>query len=145
MSIIKSFTPTPSDINREWFLIDAEGQTLGRLSSKIAHILRGKHKPTFATHMDVGDFIIVINAGKIHTAAGRPDSKIYYRHSKYPGSVVATTLRDQLIRHPERPIEHAVKGMLPKNALGRAMFKKLKVYAGDVHPHEAQKPQKLEL
>lgn len=145
MAIVKTYTPKPADIERKWWVVDAEGQTLGRLASKIALILRGKHKPIYTPNMDVGDFVIVINAEKINVTGDRLDSKVYYRHSKYQGGLKSITLREQLQKFPERPIELAVKGMLPKNALGRAMFKKLKVYAGPNHPHEAQKPEVLEL
>jgi large subunit ribosomal protein L13 len=124
-------------------VVDAEGQTLGRLASRIAHILRGKHKPIFAPNTDTGDFVIVINAEKINVTGNRMDDKVYYRHSKYQGGLKEVTLRDQLQRRPERPIRDAVAGMLPKNALGHQMIKKLKVYAGTAHPHEAQKPQPL--
>jgi large subunit ribosomal protein L13 len=145
MAIVKTFTPTPNDIERKWYVIDAEGQTLGRLASLIANMLRGKHKPTYTPNLDTGDFIIVINAEKVRVAEGREDSKIYYHHSKFQGGLKQITLRDQLKRFPERPIEIAVKGMLPKTALGRQQFKKLKVYAGPNHPHDAQQPVKFEL
>lgn len=141
----KTYTPKPQDIERKWWIVDAEGQTLGRLASKIALILRGKHKPMYAPNIDVGDFVIVINAEKIHTTGNREETKIYYRHSKYQGGLTAIRLKDQLVRFPDRPLRLAVKGMLPKNALGRQMYKKLKVYAGPNHPHEAQKPEVLEL
>lgn len=143
--IVKTYSTKPTDIERTWWVVDAEGQTLGRLASRIAHILRGKHKPYFVPHMDTGDFVIVINAEKIRVTGNRLDDKKYYRHSKYQGGLTETTLREQLERHPERPIEDAVKGMLPKSALGHQMIKKLKVYAGPNHPHEAQKPVALKL
>jgi large subunit ribosomal protein L13 len=142
---IKTYTPKPEDIQREWFVVDAKGQTLGRLASQIAKILHGKHKPMFTTHIDVGDFVIVINCEKIHVTGNKLETKKYYRHSGYPGGLTEITLRDQLERFPERVIESAVRGMLPKNKLGRQMIKKLKVYAGENHPHEAQKPRKLDL
>ncbi|MGQ9909697.1 MAG: 50S ribosomal protein L13 [Candidatus Flexifilum sp.] len=145
MAIIKTYTPKPQDIEKKWWIVDAEGQVLGRLASKIASILRGKHKPIYTPNIDVGDYVIVINADKIVVTGDRMDEKKYYRHSKYQGGLTETTLRDMLKRHPERPIEFAVKGMLPKNALGRAQFKKLKVYAGTEHPHAGQNPEKLEL
>lgn len=145
MAIIKTYTPKPQDIEKKWWIVDAEGQVLGRLASKIASILRGKHKPIYTPNIDVGDYVIVINAEKIVVTGDRMDEKKYYRHSKYQGGLTETTLRDMLKRHPERPIEFAVKGMLPKNALGRAQFKKLKVYAGTEHPHAGQNPEKLEL
>jgi large subunit ribosomal protein L13 len=141
----KTYTPKPQEIERKWWIVDAEGQILGRLASKIAMILRGKHKPTFAPNIDVGDYVIVINAGKIHTTGNRAEQKIYYRHSKYQGGLTETRLKDQLIRFPDRPIRLAIKGMLPKNALGHQMFQKLKVYAGSEHPHTAQKPEALQL
>lgn len=142
---IKSYTPKPDDIQREWFVVDAKDQTLGRLASQIAQVLRGKHKPIFAPHMDVGDFVIVINADKIRVTGKKLDQKMYYRHSGYPGGLKVRTLREQLERNPERVIRLAVRGMLPKNRLGRKMIKKLKVYAGDKHPHQAQQPKVYEL
>lgn len=141
--LVKTYSPKPQDIQRTWYVVDAEGQTLGRLASRIAHILRGKHKTIFAPHMDTGDFVIVINAEKIRVTGDRLDSKIYYRHSKYQGGLKAITLRDQLAKFPDRPITDAVKGMLPKGALGHQMIKKLKVYKGTAHPHDAQKPVEL--
>jgi large subunit ribosomal protein L13 len=141
----KTYTPKPQDIKREWWIVDASGLTLGRLASKIAPILRGKHKTIFAPHMDTGDFVIVINCDKLVVTGNRMDDKIYYHHSRYPGGLYSISLRDQLQKHPERVIEAAVKGMLPKNALGRQVFKKLKVYAGAEHPHAAQNPKALEL
>ncbi len=140
---VKTFSPKPQDIQRTWYVVDAEGQTLGRLASRIAHILRGKHKAIFAPHIDTGDFVIVINAEKIRVTGDRLDTKIYYRHSKYQGGLKSITLRDQLDKFPDRPIMDAVKGMLPKSALGHQMIKKLKVYAGTAHPHEAQQPVPL--
>ena len=145
MSIQKSYTATPSEIQRKWYVVDAEGQVLGRLASKIAFILRGKHKPMYTPNLDTGDFIVVINAEKIAVTGDRLETKMYHRTSGYPGGLTSIRLKDQLIRHPERPIEDAVRGMLPKNSLGRRMIKKLKVYAGPNHPHEAQSPEKLEL
>ena len=142
---IKTYTPKPEDIQREWFVIDAKDQTLGRLATQVAVLLRGKHKPIFSPHMDVGDYVIVINADKIRVTGRKLDQKMYYRHSGYPGGLRQRTLREQLQRFPERVIEAAVRGMLPKNKLGRKMFKKLKVYAGEQHPHEAQKPKVFEL
>lgn len=141
--LVKTYSPKPQDIQRTWYVVDADGQTLGRLASRIAHILRGKHKTIFAPHMDTGDFVIVINAEKIRVTGDRLDSKIYYRHSKYQGGLKAITLRDQLAKFPDRPITDAVKGMLPKGALGHQMIKKLKVYKGTAHPHDAQKPVEL--
>lgn len=141
----KTFVTTPSDIERQWWVVDAKGQTLGRLASRIAPILRGKHKPTFAPNLDVGDFVIVINCEKIAVTGNRLDDKRYYRHSGYPGGIRSLTLREMLDKHPDRAIRFAVRGMLPRNALGRQMLKKLKVYAGEEHPHAAQKPVVLEL
>lgn len=142
---MRTFTAKTKDIEREWFVVDAEGQTLGRLASRIAPILRGKHKPIYTPHMDCGDYVIVINADKVRVTGRKLDQKMYYRHSGYPGGLKSISLRDQLAKHPERVIEAAVKGMLPKNKLGRRMFKKLKVYTGDSHPHQAQQPKPLEL
>jgi large subunit ribosomal protein L13 len=142
---VKTYTVTPGDIERRWYVVDAEGQTLGRLASRIATILKGKHKPTYTPHADVGDYVIVINADKIHVTGRKLLQKMYHHHSGYPGGLRSFNLRDLLQRHPTRPIEFAVKGMLPKNRLGRRMFKKLKVYVGSDHPHQAQKPQVLEL
>lgn len=141
----KTFVTTPSDIERQWWVVDAEGQTLGRLASKIAPILRGKHKPTYSPHLDAGDYVIVINIDKVAVTGNRLDDKKYYRYSGHHGGMKETPLRDQLANHPERVIEAAVRGMLPDGVLGRAMFKKLKVYAGSEHTHEAQNPQVLDL
>jgi large subunit ribosomal protein L13 len=135
----------PAEIEREWFVVDAEGQTLGRLASRIAPILKGKHKAIYTPHVDCGDFVVVVNAEKVRVTGRKMDQKMYYRHSGYPGGLTSITLRDQLTRHPERVLQAAVKGMLPKNKLGRRMIKKLKVYAGDSHPHQAQTPKPLEL
>ncbi len=142
---MKTYSVKADEIKREWYLIDAEGKTLGRLASEIAKILRGKHKPIYSPHLDCGDYVIVINAEKIRVTGRKLDQKIYYRHSGYPGGLKSITLREQLAKHPERVIKAAVKGMLPKNRLGRKMLKKLKVYAGASHPHQAQQPKVLEL
>jgi large subunit ribosomal protein L13 len=142
---MRTHSTKPSEIEREWYVVDAEGQTLGRLASEIAKVLRGKHKPIYTPHLDTGDFVVVINAEKVHVTGRKMDQKMYYRHSGYPGGLTAVTLRDQLQKHPTRVIRSAVKGMLPHNRLGRAMMRKLKVYAGDAHPHEAQQPKTLEL
>ena len=142
---MKTEITKPADVERAWFVIDAEGQTLGRLSTRIAAILRGKHKPGFTPSVDCGDYVVVINADKIQVKGQKMEQKMYYRHSGYPGGLREMTLREQLDRFPTRPIEIAVKGMLPKNTLGRQMFKKLKVYAGSEHPHQAQQPVVLEL
>ncbi len=138
---MKTHSTKPSDINRGWYLVDAEGQTLGRLASEIAKVLRGKHKPIYAPHLDTGDYVIVINSEKVHVTGNKLDQKIYHRHSGYPGGLKSITLREQLKRHPSRVIRSAVKGMLPHNKLGRATIRKLKVYAGDAHPHQAQQPK----
>ena len=141
---MKTYVAKPKDIEREWFVVDAEGQTLGRLASKVATILRGKHKPMYSPSVDVGDYVIIVNAEKIQVSGRKMRDKMYYRHSLYPGSLKSMSLQEMLRKHPERVLERAVKGMLPKNRLGRAMSKKLKVYAGPTHPHAAQKPQELE-
>jgi large subunit ribosomal protein L13 len=130
-----------AQVERDWIVLDAEGKTFGRLVTEIATYLRGKHKPYFTPHVDCGDYVIVINADKIRVTGNRLDQKIYYRHSGYIGGLKQITLRRMLETHPERVIQYAVNGMLPKNRLGRKMFKKLKVYAGSDHPHEAQKPE----
>lgn len=142
---MRTFTAKKEEIEREWYVVDAEGQTLGRLASKIAPILKGKHKPIYTPHLDCGDFVVVINAEKVRVTGRKMDQKFYYRHSGYPGGIKSISLRDQLVRHPERVVQAAVRGMLPKNKLGRRMIKKLKVYAGDSHPHAAQQPESLEL
>ncbi len=142
---MKTYVTKPAEIERAWYVVDAEGQTLGRLASSVATILKGKHKPTYSPSVDCGDFVVVVNADKIAVTGRRLEQKKYYRHSLYIGGLKEITLRDQLQQHPERVIESAVRGMLPKNTLGRKMFKKLKVYAGAEHPHEAQQPQPLEL
>ena len=142
---MKTFSAKPHEVEREWFVVDAQGRTLGRLATQIATLLRGKHKPIYTPHVDCGDHVIVVNADKINVTGQKLDQKIYYRHSGYPGGLKQVTLRRRLQTHPERVIESAVRGMLPKNRLGRKMFKKLKVYAGPNHPHEAQQPMPLEL
>ncbi len=140
---MKTFSPTPADIDREWYFVDAEDIILGRLATQLAHRLRGKHKPEFAPHMDNGDFIVVINCEKIRVTGNKMNDKKYYRYSGYVGGLKTTVLKDVLVKKPELAIMNAVKGMLPKNRLGRAMLKKLKVYAGSEHPHTAQKPKPL--
>jgi large subunit ribosomal protein L13 len=142
---VKTYSAKRDDIQREWFVVDAAGQNLGRLATRIATVLRGKHKPIFTPSMDTGDFVIVVNADKIAVTGRKLDQKMYYRYSGYPGGLKETSLRRMLDTHPTRVIEFAVRGMLPKNRLGRAMLKKLKVYAGGTHPHAAQKPKPLEL
>ena len=141
---MRTYTAKPGEFEREWYVVDATGKTLGRLASQVATILRGKHKPIYTPHVDCGDFVIVINADKIRVTGRKLDQKIYYRHSGYPGGLKQITLRDQLAKRPVRVVEHAVRGMLPKNRLGRKMFKKLKVYAAPTHPHQAQQPKPLE-
>ncbi|MBQ8549668.1 MAG: 50S ribosomal protein L13 [Lachnospiraceae bacterium] len=142
---MKSFMASPATIERKWYVIDAQGQTLGRLSSEIARILRGKNKPTFTPHIDTGDNVIVINAEKIKVTGKKMDQKIYYKHSDYPGGMRETTLKEMLDKKPTDVITLAVKGMLPKGPLGRTMIEKLHVYAGAEHPHAAQKPEALEI
>ena len=135
---MKSYSPKAADIVRSWHVVDASGQTLGRLASEIAQLLKGKNKPYYAPHMDTGDYVVVINAEKVRVTGDKLETKVYYRHSGYPGGLKSVKLGTQLQVFPTRVIEHAVKGMLPHNALGRAMFRKLKVYAGPTHPHGAQ-------
>lgn len=142
---MRTYTTKLADIKHEWILVDAEGQTLGRLASRVAAILKGKHKPIYTPSMDTGDYVVVINAEKIQSTGRKLDQKIYYRHSGYPGGLKSISLRDQLAEHPDRVLKAAVRGMLPHNRLGRAMFKKLKVYAGTDHPHAAQNPKKLDM
>ena len=140
---MKTYYAKPNEVAREWLLIDAQDQVLGRVASKAAHILRGKHKPTYTPH--TGDFVVIINADKIRVTGKKLTDKEYYRHSGYPGGLKCETFEEAMEKHPERVIEHAVKGMLPKNTLGRAMAKKLKVYAGAEHPHMAQQPREIKM
>ncbi len=142
---MKTYSAKRDDIKRDWYVVDAEGQTLGRMASRIALCLRGKNKPTYTPHMDTGDFIVVVNAEKIRLTGRKWDQKTYYRHSGYLGGIKATGAKDMLKKHPERIVVFAVRGMLPKNPLGRSMLKKLKVYAGPEHPHQAQQPKTLQL
>lgn len=143
---MKTYMAANESVQRKWYLIDAEGKTLGRLASQIASILRGKHKPTFTPHVDTGDFVIVVNAEKIRLTGKKMQNKKYYRHSGYPGGLKVHTAAELLNSgRPERVLKLAVWGMLPHNRLGRKMFKKLKVYAGNEHPHSAQKPEKLDI
>jgi large subunit ribosomal protein L13 len=137
--------PAEAVAARQWWVLDAEGQPLGRVASRVASILRGKHKTTFTPHVDTGDFVVVINASKVKVTGNKLDQKQYHTHSGYIGHLKSTTLRDTLDRSPEMPVKLAVKGMLPKNVLGRQLIKKLKVYAGSDHPHLAQQPQQLSL
>ena len=140
---MKTFMASPDTINRKWYVVDAEGKTLGRLASEIAKVLRGRHKPIFTPHMDTGDYVIVVNAEKIKVSGKKLDQKIYYKHSGYVGGMKETTLKDMLKKHPERDVEYAVKGMLQKGPLGRQMYRKLFVYVGPDHKHAAQKPEAL--
>ena len=142
---MKTVSTRPQDVDRTWFVVDAEDKTLGRLATEIAHRLRGKHKPEYTPHVDTGDYIVVVNAEKIRVTGNKFNDKMYYRHSGFPGGIKEMNFKDMQDRHPERIVETAVKGMLPKNPLGRAMFKKLKVYAGAEHPHAAQQPQSLDI
>jgi large subunit ribosomal protein L13 len=143
-TVDKTYMAKPGEVAREWHVVDAEGQTLGRLATRVAHILRGKHKPQYTPHVDVGDFVIVVNASKVEVTGRKMDQKRYYRASGYPGGLKSETLREKMAKDPEAVIKHAVRGMLPHNPLGRKMFKKLKVYAGPEHPHQAQQPKPIE-
>lgn len=140
-----TFMANPQNVERKWFVIDAEGKTLGRLASQVATILRGKHKPTFTPHTDTGDFVIIVNAEKIHLTGNKLNAKMYRRHSGYPGGLREIPYGRLIATRPTRAVEVAIKGMLPHNALGRAMYRKLKVYAGPDHPHAAQQPEKLDI
>jgi large subunit ribosomal protein L13 len=141
---VKTFSAKPSDIKREWFVVDAEDKVLGRLATEVAIRLRGKHKPIFTPHMDTGDFIVIINADKIRLTAKKLDDKLYYRHTRYPGGLKSKTARQTLEgSHPERVVESAIRGMLPKTKMGREMYRKLKVYKGAEHPHAGQNPVAL--
>lgn len=142
---MRTVSAKAEEIQRDWYVVDANGKTLGRLATQIATILRGKHKSVFTPHVDCGDYVVVVNAEKIHVTGRKLTQKKYYRHSGYPGGLRETVLKDQLKKFPTRVIEHAVKGMLPKNRLGRQVYKKLKVYAGPNHPHKAQQPLSLEM
>jgi len=142
---VRTFSPKPSDITRTWHIVDADGLVLGRLATEVASVLRGKHKPTFAPHVDMGDHVIVINADKVVLTSGKADAKMAYRHSGYPGGLTATSYSDLMIDRSDQVVRNAITGMLPKNRLGRQMATKLKVYAGSDHPHAAQSPEPLEL
>lgn len=142
---MKTISVREQDVQRDWYVIDAQGQTLGRLATRTAMILRGKHKPSFTPHVDCGDYVIIVNADKVHVTGQKMTQKRYYRHSGYLGGLKEISLRDQLQTFPNRVLEAAVRGMLPKNRLGRRLFKKLKVYAGPDHPHQAQQPKSLDL
>ena len=142
---MNTYATRPKDIKRDWYVVDAQGQTLGRLATKVAAVLKGKHKVIYSPSMDTGDFVVVVNADKLAVTGRKLDDKKYYRFTGYPGGLNEITLRHQLAKHPERVLQAAVKGMLPHNRLGRQMYKKLKVYAGTDHPHAAHKPKQLEL
>ncbi len=142
---MKTMSAKPATVSRDWYVVDASGKTLGRLASEIATRLRGKHKPVYTPHVDTGDYIVVINAEKVHVTGRKADNKMYYRHTGYPGGIREVNFNKLIGTYPERVIELAVKGMMPRNPLGRAMLAKLKVYAGAEHPHAAQQPQQLEL
>ena len=142
---MKTLSARPQDVEHDWYVVDAENQTLGRLAAAVARRLRGKHKASFTPHVDTGDYIVVVNAEKVRVTGKKQTDKIYYRHSGYPGGIKAARFEEMIVKHPERVIEKAVKGMLPRNPLGRAVFRKLKVYAGSEHPHSAQQPKPLQL
>ena len=142
---MKTFNTKPADIQREWFVVNAEGKTLGRLAAGIARVLKGKHKTIYTPHLDTGDYVIVVNASKVHVTGKKLNEKYYYHHSGYPGGMKKVVLREQLEKHPDRVLKAAVWGMLPHGRLGREMFKKLKVYARPDHPHVSQKPKALEV
>ena len=142
---MRTFTPTPRDITRSWHVVDADGMVLGRLATEVARLLRGKHKPIFAPHMDTGDFVVVVNAANVVMTAGKADKKVAYRHSGYPGGLRKQLYSDLLATRPEEAVRMAVRGMLPKNRLGRSMLRKLKVYAGPTHPHAGQQPAPLDI
>lgn len=142
---MKTVSMRPQDVNHAWYVVDAQGKTLGRLATEVARRLRGKHKAEYTPHVDTGDYIVVVNAEKVRVTGNKADGKIYYSHTGFPGGIKGISFADRQKKQPEKIIEDAVKGMLPKNPLGRAMYKKLKVYAGSEHPHSAQQPQTLEL
>ena len=142
---MRTYTPKPADVQRQWYVIDATDVVLGRLASQVATLLKGKHKPIYAPHIDTGDFVIVVNAEKVALTGNKREQKRAYRHSGYPGGLRSMSYKELLERHPERAVEKAIKGMLPKNRLGRRMFKKVKVYAGPNHPHQAQQPVPFEI
>ncbi len=142
---MKTYSARPGEVSRNWLLVDAEGRTLGRMASAVAARLRGKHKPEYTPHVDTGDFVVVINADKVRVTGRKAGDKIYHSHSGYPGGLKSASFRQLIEKSPERVVRLAVRGMMPRNRLGRAMLKKLKVYAGDEHPHAAQQPRTLEL
>ena len=141
---MRTYSPKASEIQRNWYVVDAEGMVLGRVATEVARILRGKHKPTFTPHLDVGDHVIIVNADKVVLSSGKAEKKVIYRHSGYPGGLSSQSYGDLLATKPEEAVRRAVRGMLPKSRLGRQQIKKLKVYAGPVHPHSAQQPEALE-
>jgi large subunit ribosomal protein L13 len=141
---LRTYSPKPGDVTRAWYVVDADGLVLGRLATEVARILRGKHKPIFAPHLDTGDFVIVVNASKVVMTAGKADTKMAYHHSGYPGALKSRSYADLLEKHPEEVVRRAVRGMLPKGTLGQKMLSKLKVYGGPDHPHAAQMPVPLE-
>lgn len=141
----KTYTPRAGDVDRKWFVVDAEGKVLGRLASEIVNVLKGKHKPTYSPHMDMGDHVVVVNAEKVRLTGRKAEQKVYYRHTGYPGAIRSTSIERMLADHPERVLQKAVRGMLPHNILGREMFRKLRVYAGPDHRHSAQQPQPLDI
>ena len=142
---MKTITPKAKDIEQKWYIVDATGKVLGRVASEVAQILKGKHKPMYTPHLDVGDHVVIINAEKVRVTGRKLEQKKYHRHTGYPGGLKTKTLGKVVQEKPEWVLEHAIKGMLPHNRLGRKMFKKLKIYAGEQHPHDAQKPEKLEI
>jgi large subunit ribosomal protein L13 len=142
---MKTFSAKAEEVSRDWFVVDAADKTLGRLASEIAHRLRGKHKAEYTPHVDTGDYVVVINCEKVRVTGAKPTDKLYQHHTGYIGGIKSISFNDMIAKAPERVIQKAVKGMLPRNPLGRAMFKKLKVYAGDQHPHAAQQPQALNI
>ena len=142
---MKTFSAKPESIQRDWYVVDAEGKTLGRLATEVASRLRGKHKPEYTPHVDTGDYIVVVNAEKVAVTGNKAEKKIYYSHTEYPGGIKDINFQDLVQKAPQRVIQSAVKGMLPRGPLGREMFRKLKIYAGSEHPHAAQQPQTLDL
>lgn len=143
--LMKTYSANPEKVKRDWFVVDADNKVLGRLASEIAHRLKGKHKPEYTPHVDTGDYIVVVNAEKVALTGNKENAKKYYRHTGYPGGIKETSFKEMIEKHPTRVIETAVKGMLPRNKLGRAMLSKLKIYAGEQHGHQAQQPNVLEI
>ena len=145
VSDVRTYSPKAEDIERDWYVVDADGLVLGRMATEVARVLRGKHKPKFTPHLDMGDHVIIVNAEKVVLTGEKADAKILYRHSGYPGGIKSQTYGDLLRRRPEEAVRQTIRGMLPKNSLGRSMLRKLKVYSGPTHPHGAQRPQSLDL